>query len=207
MKLLSPAPMSDSFKMFGASSATFSRMKHSLALLALLSVPAFAAAQGGPPPDTVPSQIQAMKACAFLVGQWRGEGWMAFGPGDRRTFQQTEDVTSKLNGLLLQIEGLGKNDAGGTVHAALAILSFDPDGKRYHFKSYEHMGRSVDAAAECRNGTVTWILPAGPRTMRYTIALNQKGQWYEIGEATMDGKTYQKFFEMTLDRVAAKPSS
>lgn len=199
--------MSDSFKMSRGSSATFSRMKHSVALIALWSVPALAAAQSGPPPDTVAAQIEAMKACSFLVGQWQGEGWMAFGPGDRRTFHQAEDVTSKLNGLLLQIEGLGKNDAGGIVHDALAILSYDPDGKRYHFKSYEHMGRSVDAAAECRNGTITWILPTGPRTMRYTIALNQKGQWYEIGEATTDGKTYQKFFEMTLDRITSKPSS
>lgn len=176
-------------------------MKHTLALLALMSVPAFAPAQSGPPPDTVPGQIRAMQACSFLVGQWRGEGWMMFGPGDRRAFHQTEDVTSKLNGLLLQIEGLGKNDAGETVHAALAVLSFDPGERRYRFKSYEHMGRSVDAAAECRDGTITWILPAGPRSIRYTIVLNQKGQWYEIGEATTDGKTYQKFFEMTLDRV------
>jgi hypothetical protein len=193
--------VSDSFKTDGGFSAIFLRMKHTLALMALMSVPVFAAAQSGPPPSTVPAQIEAMKACSFLAGQWQGEGWMAFGPGERRSFHQTEDVTFKLNGLLLQIEGLGKNDAGATAHAALAILSYDPDEKRYRFKSYEHMGHTVDAAAECRDGTMTWILPAGPRTIRYTINLNQKGQWYEIGEATTDGKSYQKFFEMTLDRI------
>jgi hypothetical protein len=182
-------------------------MKYTLPLVALLSAPAFAAAQSAPPPSTVPMQIEAMKACSFLVGQWEGQGWMAFGPGDRRTFHQTEHVTSKLDGLLLQVEGLGKDDAGRTVHAALAILSYDPNEKRHRFKSYEHMGRSVDAAAECRDGKIAWILPAGPRTIRYTITLDEKGQWYEIGEATTDGKTYQKFFEMTLDRVATKPSS
>ncbi len=198
--------MSDYFKMRPESCATFIHMKHALTLMALWSLPMLACAQSGPP-DSVPRQIEAMKACSFLVGDWRGEGWMAFGPGDRRTFHQTEHVTAKLNGLLLQIDGLGKNDAGETIHAALAILSYDADASRYRFKSYEHMGRSADAAAECHDGTVTWILPAGPRTIRYTIALNSKGQWHEIGEMTADGTTYQKFFEMTLDRVAATPSS
>jgi hypothetical protein len=37
--------------------------------------------------------------------------------------------------------------------------------------------------------------------MRYTITLNDRGQWFEIGEISCDGKEWSKVFEMTLERV------
>jgi hypothetical protein len=37
--------------------------------------------------------------------------------------------------------------------------------------------------------------------MRFTVRLNEKGQWFEVGEFSRDGKAWQKFFEMTLERV------
>ena len=49
-------------------------------------------------------------------------------------------------------------------------------------------------------------MPAGPRQMRYTIKLNQKGQWYETGEMSMNGQAGQQFFEMTLDKAQEKQS-
>ncbi len=35
--------------------------------------------------------------------------------------------------------------------------------------------------------------------MRYIITLNEKGQWFEIGEMERNNEWF-KFFEMTLDR-------
>ncbi len=146
-------------------------------------------------------QIQTMKACSFLTGKWTGEGWIAFGPGQKRTFQETESVEPKLNGLVLQVEGLGRNAAGETVHAALATLSFDGNSKQYHFRAYDNAGHFLDASADCKDGTMTWSMAAGPRQMHYTIRLNEKGQWYETGEMTSDGQTAgQPFFEMTLTK-------
>ena len=46
------------------------------------------------------AQLDAMKKLDFLVGQWKGEGWISFGPGQRRTFTQTETIEPKLGGLL-----------------------------------------------------------------------------------------------------------
>ena len=37
--------------------------------------------------------------------------------------------------------------------------------------------------------------------VRYTVTLTPKNEWYEIGEYTLDGKTWTKFIEMTLTRV------
>jgi hypothetical protein len=36
--------------------------------------------------------------------------------------------------------------------------------------------------------------------IRYTIRLDDKGRWFEIGERSTDGATWTKFFEMTLAR-------
>jgi hypothetical protein len=36
---------------------------------------------------------------------------------------------------------------------------------------------------------------------RFTIRLTEKDQWQEIDEFSQDGKTWDKFFEMTLQRV------
>ena len=125
---------------------------------------------------------------------------MSFGPGEPRKFHETESVTPKLDGLLLEIEGLGTGNAGKVVHSALAILSFDGQAKQYRFRAYDGMGHFTDADADCKDGAMIWSMAMGPRTMRYTIKLNQKGQWFEIGEMSADGK-WQRFFEMTLDKV------
>jgi len=165
----------------------------------LLFVSSIAFAQQ--PPSMVPEQTEAMKQCAFLEGEWKGAGWMMMGPNDRRTFTQTENVVSKLNGLVLQIDGLGKNPDGKVVHEALATIAFDERTKSYHFRSYEALGHYLDTDTSCSNNTLVWTLPAGPRKMRYTIKLNDKKQWFEIGEFSTDGTNWQKFFEMTLDKA------
>lgn len=156
------------------------------------------------PASTVPEQVQAMRACSFMTGQWSGEGWISFGPDQRRTFRENEDVSPKLDGLILQIDGTGKNDAGAVVHGALAILSFDPETKHYDFLAYDQTGHSLKADADCHDGAMTWSIQAGPRQMRYHIELNSKGQWYETGDVSMDGHTWHSFFQMTLDRVGGK---
>jgi hypothetical protein len=49
--------------------------------------------------------------------------------------------------------------------------------------------------------TLEWGLQISERgRIRYTIELNEKGQWFEVGEMTQDGQKWNKFFEMTLQR-------
>lgn len=167
-------------------------------LILLLFVSMVALAQQ--PPSTVPQQTEAMKQCAFLVGEWKGSGWLTMGSPERRTFTQSENFVSKLNGLVLQIDGLGKNAEGKVVHEALATIAYDPREKAYHFRSYDAQGHYLDTDATCHDNTLVWNMNAGPRKIRYTISLNEKKQWSEIGETSADGNAWQKFFEMTLDK-------
>jgi hypothetical protein len=47
------------------------------------------------------AQRDAMKKLDFLVVEWKGEGWMEFAPGQRRTIRGTEIVQRKLDGQLM----------------------------------------------------------------------------------------------------------
>ena len=66
-------------------------------------------------PDTE-SQRAAMKKLAFLVGKWSGEA-RVLRPSGEMELVQTEEAAYKLDGLLLTIEGIGRNKADGKLQA------------------------------------------------------------------------------------------
>jgi hypothetical protein len=158
-------------------------------------------------PKALSVQREAMKKLSFLAGQWKGESWMEFVPGQRNASLGTETVQSKLGGLLLIIEGvhrrkLGEKEAGDVVHHAFTVVSYDEKAKRYRFQAYTDRGNYTEAEAKVSDGKLVWGFRI-PRfgEVRYTITVTEKGQWSEIGEVSSDGKQWRKFFGMTLERV------
>ncbi|HEX8266314.1 MAG TPA: hypothetical protein VF596_12990 [Pyrinomonadaceae bacterium] len=154
------------------------------------------------------SAAPEMKKMDFLVGQWQGEGWMMFGPSDRRTFRQTETVQSKVAGTVLVIEGLGKGKIANkgeevTIHSAFAVISFDKDANVYRWRAFKADGTSFDVVPQVMENSIVWgFKDVRAGDIRFTIKLNEKGQWVEIGEISRDSKTWNKFFEMILNRVS-----
>ncbi len=152
------------------------------------------------------SQLEQMKKLDFLIGEWKGEGWTEFIPGQRRTSPITEKAEPKLGGMILIIEGLGKTKVAGkqevVVHNALAVVSYDANAKLYRIKSYLAEGRSTDAEATFVEDGFQWafLTPQGA-SIRYTVKLTEKGEWFEKGEISQDGKSWRQFHEMTLQRV------
>jgi hypothetical protein len=191
------------------------------AVLMLIAVTLFAAPSARPedkasekkddpkPPTAPAAQRDAMKKLDFLVGEWKGEGWMEFAPGQKRTFKGTEIVQSKLDGLLLSVEGLHRGRVGDkeevVVHNAFGLVSYDDKAKRYRFQAFTSRGNYEEAEAKVSDGQLVWGMKI-PQfgEVRYTIKLDAKGRWFEIGEVSQDGKEWRKFFEMTLERVAQK---
>ena len=167
---------------------------------ALLCVSPFALLAQAPASAT--GQRAEMKKLDWLLGQWKGTGWMQMGPQGRKEFTQTETVQSKLDGLVLVIEGLGKSkESGLTVHNALAFVSYDERAKTFRWRAFTAEGRQTDTEAKAGTDTLEWGLEIPQRgRMRYTIKLNEKGEWFEVGETSQDGQTWQKVFEMTLQR-------
>ncbi len=174
-----------------------------LLLLCAFAAPAFAQTLAAP----APPQLAEMKKLDFLAGQWQGEGWIVLGPGQRRTFRQTETVQNKVGGTVLLIEGLGKGKVPGqaeevTIHNAFAVVSYDDQAKAFRWRAFRADGVEMDAAATVTERNIVWGF-RDPRAgeVRFTIKLNEAGQWFEVGELNRDGKTWFKFFEMTLQRV------
>jgi hypothetical protein len=161
--------------------------------------------QGQPPSPTLPAQKEAMQKVAFLVGQWKGTGWMMMGPGRRDEFLSTETVESRLDGLVLIIEGVHESSdparKGLVVHHALAELSWDARASGYRFRSHLATGEESDFPGKVVDGAFVWNLDTPVGKMRYTIKLDAQGRWSESGERSTDGQTWQPFFGMTLDRV------
>jgi hypothetical protein len=155
-------------------------------------------------------QQEAMKKLDFLTGQWKGESWTEFVPGERSMSVGTETVATKLGGLLLTIEGvhrrkIGDKETETIVHSAFAVVSYDDKGKRYRFQAYTDRGNYTEAEAKVGDGQLEWgfrIPQFGE--VRYRIRVTDKGHWSEIGEVSTDGQQWRKFFEMTLERVKAE---
>ena len=174
------------------------RVKGLVTLIPLICfAPAVLGAQGPT------GQQTEMKKLDWLVGDWKGTGWIEMGPGGRKEFSQTEKIQRKLDGLVLVIEGEGKAKEGGaTVHSALAFVSYDERAKTFRWRAFTAEGRQTDTEAKVDTHRLEWgvPLPQG-RRMRYIIERTEKGDWFEIGEMTQDGQKWRKFFEMTLHRV------
>lgn len=153
--------------------------------------------------------VEMMKRLEFLSGQWTGGGWMMLGPGKKVTYTGTETVTSKLDGTVLVVEGLHRSvaEAGAperVIHNAMGVISFDTETKKFKLQSYLANGRSATAEVEVpEKHSIVWRLaiPGMAGTSRYTIKIDEKGDWVEIGEFSMDGKTWRQFLEMRMHRA------
>ena len=171
-------------------------------LVILILTPAAVFAQ-----DTRSAQLAEMKKLDFLIGEWKGEGWTEYVPGQRRTSPITENVQSRLGGIVLMVEGLGKTKVAGkdeevVTHNALGIITYDSDAKLYRITSYLADGRSTNAEADMIDGRFQWRFKAPQgASIRYTVKLSEKGEWFEIGEISQNGKDWRQFHQMTLQKV------
>ncbi|HEV2666599.1 MAG TPA: hypothetical protein VG324_16895 [Blastocatellia bacterium] len=176
-------------------------MKEMFAVLILLaaSAPAFAQTQSA-------ANSAEMRKLDFLLGAWEGEGWMDFGPGQRRVAKVKESAQGKAEGSVLAFEGLGKAKAPGkeeemVVHSAFGVVWYDGEAKRFRMMAWRE-GRSMDADITVGDKSLVWgFRDQRAGQIRFTIKLDEAGRWFEIGEFSRDGTSWNKFFEMTLKRV------
>ncbi len=167
----------------------------------ILGFALIAGAQERAPTSPAVDGASALSKLDFMVGTWKGAGWMMLGPGKRAEFTQTEVVTKKLSGALITIEGDGR-DAGNAerhVHDAFATLYFLPESGEIHFTAFSG-GNRLDVVPVIGEKMFQWGFDAPYGKTRFTLDYTT-GQWHETGELSRDGgKTWMKNFEMTLTR-------
>jgi len=176
-------------------------------ILLALATPMKAQAPQQPSPST---QATQMKKLDFLIGKWQGSGYVEYVPGQRGTFTETENIEAKLGGLVDVVEGTGtskmQNGAEAVTHSALAIVSYDESASAFRWQAYSAANGTaqyIETQATVGDKTLEWgYQESRAGSFRFTIKLDEKGQWSEIGEVSHDGKIWQKFFEMTLQKVS-----
>jgi hypothetical protein len=147
----------------------------------------------------VAAQREAMKRLGFLVGTWTGDAFTRQ-PGQTIKVRQTEQVAYRLDGLLLLIEGTGRNpDSGEIQFRALATIAYDDAAKVYRFRAYND-GNYMDTELKVPANGFAWGYKAGPAQIAFVMKLDDKGDWVETGEVTMPNGPAQRIFDMTVSK-------
>jgi hypothetical protein len=164
---------------------------------AVLATGSAAFAQAQP---NVALQREAMKRLAFLVGQWQGDATVTLGPGGPIRLRQTEHVQFKLDGLLLLIEGTGRDAATGAVSFnALATISFDEATKTYRFRAHND-GRYLDTELVVGDRSFEWGYTAGPAKITNKMSLDADGRWVEFTEAVVNNSPPMRMVEIRVSK-------
>ena len=173
-------------------------MKNLLVILFVLLLSTSAARAQSEP--SVETQRAEMKKIENLIGQWKGSGWIQRGK-EKETFNGTETVQRKLDGLALLVEGKFKNKEGIVTHETLAVLSSDLKTKTYRFNTYLASGNKGEYEFKSTADGWQWGIQFPGGSIRFITKLTDD-TWFETGESSQDGgKTWRKYFEMSLKKV------
>jgi hypothetical protein len=171
------------------------RRTSSAGLLCWFVIAWIASAQ--PQRPNVKAQAEAMKKLAFLVGTWTGDA-ATVRSNQKVKVRQTEEVSYKLDGLVLLIEGTGRNPESGEVtFRSLATISYDDGAGVYHFRAY-HDGSYLDTDLKVPDRGFEWGYKAGSAQIAFAMKLNNTGDWVETGDVTVGNTPVQRFFDMTV---------
>jgi hypothetical protein len=141
-----------------------------------------------------------MKKLSFLVGKWSGEARILRGTGEPLELVQTEEAQYKLDGLVLMIEGIGRNKADQKVALqALGIVSYDDEAGTYHMRAYND-GRYLETELKLAdNGKgITWGFVSGEIKTSSVLRIDEKGKWTESTEITIGSQPPRKFIELKV---------
>jgi hypothetical protein len=155
-----------------------------------------------PRKPNVQAERTAMSKLEFLTGTWSGSARVWQDPGASVELIQTEQVTYKLDGLLLTVEGVGKNKSDGKVILqAFGVISFDDEAGVYRMRAFND-GRWLESDVQLDESgkALHWGFTLGQVKTKSTLRINENGDWTELHEATVGSEPSRKFMEVTVKR-------
>lgn len=159
------------------------------------------AAAAGPwePAARLAAQREAMKALAFMDGEWRGTASAEEAPGEMR---HTERVGTLLDGTIRLVEGRAYDSAGKTRFNAFAVISYDPVRRTYTMHT-QAMGYAGNYPLTVRPDGFSWSHPDRPGTVVRYKATIKDGEWHEVGERIAGDAAPVKTVELRVRRTGA----
>jgi hypothetical protein len=146
------------------------------------------------------SQGAEMRKLEFLVGKWTGDGRILRGAGESVEMIQTEVAEYKLDGLVLMIEGIGRNRADGKATLqALGIISYDDETGTYHMRAYND-GRYLETEVKLTEDGkgMVWGFALGEIKTSSMLRMDENGDWTEIHEVTLGSQPPRRFMELRV---------
>ena len=154
-------------------------------------------------PD-VEAQKSAMKKLGFLAGDWSGEATVLQETGQFAELAQTESAHFKLDGLVLVIEGAGRNKIDGKpALQALGLISFDDETGAYKMRAFNN-GRWLETEvklADSRN-SISWGFVFGVFKTSTVLRINENAEWTEHGELIIGDRPPQKMMDLKVRRIS-----
>jgi hypothetical protein len=136
-----------------------------------------------------------------MEGVWKGNGWVLNGE-TKQFFEETETVTTKLSGTVLQIEafGVALNNKTNIINDALGLLLYNTEKHEYELHIYQSDGSRMIANVKLNNtNEMEWSSTiSATLKVRYNIKVVGT-KWFEAGfKSTDGGVSWKQNFEMTL---------
>ena len=151
-------------------------------------------------------QRDAMTKLSFLIGQWSGDASVFRGPGQTAELAQTEEARFKLDGLVLEIEGVGRTKADGKLALqALGLISFDDESGSYHMRAFND-GRWLESDVKLGDDgkSLSWGFSLGPIQTNSLLRINERGEWTEHTELSVGSAAPFKYMEFAVHRATEK---
>ncbi|NEZ04387.1 DUF1579 domain-containing protein [Wenzhouxiangella sp. XN201] len=178
-----------------------------IAIAVLLIVVSLASLANGNPAGAPEQKLHAMSRLHDWVGLWQGSGWAMTGPDQRESFEITEQVSRKLDGSVLLVEGRGTSTGEDgleyVTHEALGVVYYDSAARRYNFQTHDLRGRSNEVELEVEDGGVMrWSFQDedSGSLLQFEIRIDDD-TWHETGRVSPDGgHHWYPMLDMTLKR-------
>lgn len=146
------------------------------------------------------AQRAAMKKLEFLVGKWSGEARMLRAAADPLVMIQTEEAQYKLDGLILIIEGVGRNKGDGKpALRAFGIVSYDDETGTYRMRAFND-GRFLETEVKLIDKGFTWGFVLGPYRTSSVMRIDEKGDWTEQHEIAVGAEPPKRYMELRVTK-------
>jgi hypothetical protein len=168
----------------------------------LCAVAALCLAQAPRTPN-LGAQHAAMDKLRFLVGSWSGSARIWRSREDVLELTQTEQVTYKLDGLVLTVEGVGVDKSTGKPSLqALGLISFDDATGVYHMRAFND-GRWLESNVELDEARkqLHWGFTFSQIKTKSVLQLEDTGTWTETHEVSVNAQPYAKFMDVSVVRM------
>ena len=151
--------------------------------------------------DPLPVVQQKMQALKWITGKWQGTAKIVGQNGQKQEVKHSLEFANKLNSTVLLLNEsatLGQD----TVAQNMGLFGYNASQSKYNLQAYTKDGYYMEAYVEVLDKKLNWRIHLSGTIIRYTVRLNEKGQWYQTGDMSADeGKTWNPFFESTLTRI------